>query len=547
VIDYGKQLQSLSRRAILFLVDQSKLHQPGFCQMPNEFAWLDEYLYEPDESVFLNGQYEPPEVKIDANNDPIYDQDFFLRILQKGYIYWNYWRKTNPKIPATFAGVTFKDWSHLERYNFGDDTDFSGATFGTATMFIGARFGAGANFQGATFGRGALFADARFGGYADFSGAVFGDEASFSNARFADHPRFFCTTFGSPVSFTGASFGDYAQFTGVTLGLFADFSDATFLGDSKFNGCSADEWTRWMGGLLKKCSMQSWSDRKRDEFIAQARSGHHRQTAPDTLAYSTFKRASFEGAAEFSRRRIINPCSFAGVTFNQPPVFDDCAGLDNVDFSRARVAFSQAKHFPGFTTNEIAVIQLRRLRRLAEESKSHNFERALFVEELRAQHAELLAHYKYRGWHRLLFSTEGINDCLWLAFTAGYRTLSDYGRSFVRPAVALLISIFAFKFIYGAMLDKPSVGEINSFDRAVLEFSIANSVPFIGASLLDRDTKATMLCRGLPSNTPNMRNAVSCPPPRPLTFLGVTIVQSVFSTLCIFLALLALRNYFKVS
>jgi hypothetical protein len=136
----------------------------------------------------------------------------------------------------------------------------------------------------------------------------------------------------------------------------------------------------------------------------------------------------------------------------------------------------------------------------------------------------------------------------------GYWALSNYGRSFIRPIVALVVSVFVFYWAYvGALesvvvFESPNAAATREFKDAVWAYAIANAVPFVGALTLEKEVKTTLLCGGRadyraivpPGGVP------SCVPISPRRFQLITIGQSIFSAICIFFAGLALRNYFKL-
>ena len=131
-----------------------------------------------------------------------------------------------------------------------------------------------------------------------------------------------------------------------------------------------------------------------------------------------------------------------------------------------------------------------------------------------------------------------------------YSLLSDYGRSFVRPLIALAISVTLFWWAYSAVLLPPTdPNKLADFRRATWAFAISNAVPFVGALTLERDVKLTLLCGDRPidaQQSKQMNDAPICVPIPGRRFQLLALGQSIFSALCIFFAGLALRNYFKL-
>ncbi|HEX5845058.1 MAG TPA: hypothetical protein VFY53_01935 [Rhodoplanes sp.] len=212
-----------------------------------------------------------------------------------------------------------------------------------------------------------------------------------------------------------------------------------------------------------------------------------------------------------------------------------------------------------WTTSSDTALKLRQLRRLAQETKNHDLERNLYIEERKAERGILLAQYWRDGWRGIL-SARMLGHCLWIAVMASYSLFADCGRSFVRPLVGLAISVI-FHWAYGSVLTAPSDrSRLEDFRRAAWAFSISNAVPFVGALTLERDVKLTLLCGDRPtsvqpaSGTPAAQTAQpaqpqslsQCVPVPGRRFQLLALGQSIFSVLCLFFIALALRNYFKL-
>ncbi len=177
------------------------------------------------------------------------------------------------------------------------------------------------------------------------------------------------------------------------------------------------------------------------------------------------------------------------------------------------------------------------MRKLADETKNHDLERDLYIEERKAERGIVLAQYWQEGWIALC-RPKFLAHCLWIVVMGGYWLLADYGRSFARPAIALALSVFLFQTAYNSMLGTPKDNEARAYlNNAVWAFSVANAVPFVGALTLEKEVKVALLCGGPPT---------CAPMPPPLGFQLVTLGQSIFSAICVFFIGLALRNFFKL-
>jgi hypothetical protein len=128
--------------------------------------------------------------------------------------------------------------------------------------------------------------------------------------------------------------------------------------------------------------------------------------------------------------------------------------------------------------------------------------------------------------------------CYWL--------LADYGRSFVRPLVALALGTVLFHAAYGFALHPAGSSDIRR--RATAAFTLANAVPFVGALTLDKDIKERLICGDQPADPKRAAElgVQPCLPIPPLRFQALVLLQTIVSAVCVFFAALALRNYFRV-
>jgi hypothetical protein len=160
-----------------------------------------------------------------------------------------------------------------------------------------------------------------------------------------------------------------------------------------------------------------------------------------------------------------------------------------------------------------------------------------------------------------------LNHLGWVGVMFFYWLLADYGRSFLRPFTALLLSILLFHAAYWLILQPrpapnlwPSISAALShavtlpaandppFVRAARAFSLANAVPFVGALTLDREVKERLICGDRPVDEKKAadQGLPLCIPIPPLRFQALALLQTIVSTLCAFFIALALRNYFRV-
>jgi hypothetical protein len=126
--------------------------------------------------------------------------------------------------------------------------------------------------------------------------------------------------------------------------------------------------------------------------------------------------------------------------------------------------------------------------------------------------------------------------------------LANYGRSIIRPLLALVVSIFVFHALYSMVLTSPSSANETNFNRAVWAFTVANAVPFVGALTLEKEVKSIILCaRDQPNTSIDTKDSASTCLPMPTAgFQLLALGQSIISGLLVFFVALALRNFFKL-
>jgi hypothetical protein len=498
---------------------------------------------------------------------------FFLALAAKGKDEWNKWRRdpANERERATFAGVDFSkaplDTIDFSGFEFGHWVDFSGCVWrGVAWQFggdwergygfgirfdpkafrpgrpsfIGATFGSSARFINATFGEEAFFDGAIFDAHPSFFGATFGDGASFTKTTFGSWTSFCLATFGACARFDGTTFGGYATFNGAAFGYLANFNSALFKGGVTFiagPGPNPNEEKVDPENSLKQRHRRLWK---------------HRGSGPDRFQSISFANARFNsdieisGAANFSGRTFDDVVDFSNARFFKPPIFHNVTNVVQINFSGTRIGFALPGKRP-WTFDSKIPIGLRALRKIAEETKNHDLERDLYIEERKAERGVYWRQFlqelkeasmteKPRVLGRLL------THCLWIVVLFGYGALADYGRRFERPLAWLVLSVFIFHSGYASILSplRQKVDPANKdyYDQAVWMLALGNAVPFVGHLSIDAGIKKSLYC---PCDVCGERAPIP-----PLAIQVLVIVQNVVSIALIFFFGLALRNYFKI-
>jgi uncharacterized protein YjbI with pentapeptide repeats len=306
------------------------------------------------------------------------DRDF-LNLAAKGKDAWNEWRRdpANTNVPVTFAGVDFsvppRDQINFEGFEFGDRADFSGCKWRGVKLR-----GIGANTKAFWVGR-AYFVGAAFGCEADFAGAVFGDSASFAGAAFDIRAIFIGAAFGYDARFDGASFNE-ATFAGAAFGMGASFADARFKGRIYFTGQTKEHWgTNVLPNVDKNEEVQIKLKKRHEDSWKLRRSG------PDHFLDISFVSARFDGEAVFHGRSFERDADFTQARFYSPPEFDVATKDARIDFTSVHIGFVPPGHLLHWTSDAKVPFRLRALRKIADETTNHDFERDLYIEERKAE------------------------------------------------------------------------------------------------------------------------------------------------------------------
>jgi hypothetical protein len=314
---------------------------------------------------------------------------------------------------ADFKGAAFGIWADFDGAAFVDGARFNGAAFGNEAGFSHTAFGDGARFNCVAFGDGAAFIDAAFGDGADFSCAAFGDEANFNrvafafgdgarfnyvafgdgaifvDAAFGDGANFSCATFGNAARFDHAAFGDRSIFSGAAFGEAASFADTIFKGHVECSGKSIEQWS-WDLGLNAD---EADEKGKVDQIALKNRhdtSWKDYRSGPDRFLTISFENASFVGEADFSGRSFERAANFISTHFYSPPNFDAATNVARIDFTGAHIGFAPPGKLHWSSETKVP-IRLRALRKIAEETKNHDLERDLYIEERKAERGVYLS------------------------------------------------------------------------------------------------------------------------------------------------------------
>jgi uncharacterized protein YjbI with pentapeptide repeats len=284
-----------------------------------------------------------------------------------------------PELPASNANIDFSN------VNFEQVVFFGGYFYSFLKV----------TFDGATFSRDAHFGGATFSGVATFEGVIFSGWANF-------HETFFAWAY-----FGGATFSGDATFSGATFSAdMADFGRATF-SDVYFHGATFFAGADFGGATFSG----------RAHFISDVTfSGRANFDSATFWAWADFDGAKFQTSSSFVNVEMKDTTSFKGAIFKtEPPKFFG-AKLHQGTVWRGITwpPFPKNKDEAGAFLDAYACLKLE-----MDRLKKHDDELDFFALELQSR-CVLLG--PWRGLPILL-----------------YGVLSDYGRSYARPFLWLLI------------------------------------------------------------------------------------------------------------
>jgi hypothetical protein len=258
-----------------------------------------------------------------------------------------------------------------------------------------------------------------------------------------------------------------------------------------------------------------------------------------------FANARFDGRVDFSGRTFENDTDFNYARFCYPPVFERATNFARIDFTGAYIGIGCPGSFR-LTCDKKDLLRLRALRKDAQETRDDDRERNLYIEERKAELGiQLVQLFKglFKGamFERLVSAVGLIFHPLWILVMFLCWMLADYGRSFLRPAWWLALSVWLFHLGYAATLAPltPKVCPLgDKYEHAVWMVALGNAVPFASPLTSDAEVKKLLFCAGDVSG--------NCLPIPPAWFQFLVSCQNLLSIILVFFIVLALRNYFRI-
>lgn len=322
-----------------------------------------------------------------------------------------------------------------------------------------------------------------------FKRAVFTKEVNFKDCKFYGTPSFYEANFEKTASFRNVKFYDNVLF------LETNFNDKVLFNKADF---------------YKNISFSN----------------------TNFLNYSSFKNVTFCSRCSFSAIQCENRFFLNEANFNNEipdfiqANFKEAPRLDHIELSQNVPPGSFINSITTFIDPDIKV-RYQALKRLAIQAHDHENEQRFWAGELRSDRS---LRTEDGGWN-----LRPLVSAFWWGNIA-YGCVSDYGRSIVRPIGALLILIGLMTGLHLTKSNTPL-----TYDQAFSAGYIAanKSFLYIGADPTKRNIikeKYTALYGANENQTPKI----------PKTILTTEFFQTLLSAIFIFLALLGIRNNFKM-
>lgn len=297
-----------------------------------------------------------------------------------------------------FSGTAFSCDVNLSDAIFLGRTDLSCVTFyGTANL-TGAIFDKNVDLKFSTFSGDAKLSRVTFSKSCNLRGAIFSGITDLKGASFSGGALFLSATFSGSFHLSNAAFSGNVNLSGATFSDYADLSGAAFSGWATFNDA---------------------------KFSRKHRATFEKATFGGA---TSFLNAELEGDTSFARAIFkTHPPSFHGAKLNEGTAFDGVTWPDSPPVPVKPGNTKKDKEAKVRDDLEADIKNYQRLKQMMETLKKHEDELDFFAKEMACKQA------LHRG--------NGETGKAWLLEM--YGTLSDYGRSVLRPLVWLGFVVWA--------------------------------------------------------------------------------------------------------
>ncbi len=373
---------------------------------------------------------------------------------------------------ATFESAHFKDEASFTRAQFGAKANFHSAVFEGEThfstdfahdvSFVMARFLKEAGFNNSSFAGEAIFSSVKFEGDAVFARAVFHNEADFGNADFFQRAFFAYATFEQDADFFWTRFTLNVDFDHTTFLKKANFGEAVFHAGVEFR----ETKFRQDGGQLPGPIFSV------TQFMLPEAAVFYRNHLGQALFYNCdVSRLTFSSVHWSARSN------------GKGRLFEESVDLE------AAPDLAPAEDEPNERDYSLIAETYQQLKKNYDDRKDYWTAGDFHYGEMEMKRLHSPRKNRAVRWlHRNL------------GLVAWYRYASEYGESYVRPLLALVVVLAVFTLLFplpGLVVSKPdtqgnappllsplSYGDFSDYIHAYNGPRIAAALAFFGHSLM---------------------------------------------------------------
>lgn len=346
--------------------------------------------------------------------------------------------------------------------------NFSYVRFEEDAQFFEAAFAGEANFLHASFSGSAFFGGAVFKGKAEFYYAEFAGKANFHKAIFEETVTFQHACFVQAAKFNEAKFHKLAMLSSMSFDAAVDYSDCGFFGSAfldevtfKDNACFDRTW------FTKDISFTSTVFTGDVRFLATIFEKLVNFREAKFLAGTTFRRIKFgikdrEPAASFAFARFEKPGAVIFDDVNLGNVLFHDSDLSALTFTPSAVWRTRDRGTSVMVFEEIAPLTEPWSASLKLENGQRNYGLiAQMYQQLKRNYDSRLDYWTANKFHyaememqRVAVPISGwfLGIRQWwqprFSLVAWYKYASNYGNSYARPAVCLLVSVVLFAVLF---------------------------------------------------------------------------------------------------
>ncbi|MCJ9428602.1 pentapeptide repeat-containing protein [Kordiimonas marina] len=420
----------------------------------------------------------------------------------------------------SFDEFIFPCITSFERATFAKQVSFDLAVFANTVYFFDACFHREVEFSGAHFLAGeAVFDEASFKGYVSFVGAQFAGVTSFMCAEFSDSIGLEGVYFGAQVNFHEALFREFTWFADAKFLNDVSFERAIFCGPANWCNCQFERFSNWRSACFLDEAYFSFSQFGAAVDFDHTLFGRPKRFQDFTLykgLRDDLKRAYDSAPVEGNASKSVP--NFKGTIFRIPP---------NLGFTQvAEPVAEQGRWWQwGKTLKAIfaktsrtqdadAGAKLRRLQELAAAGHHHLAEKRFFRAELLCRRG-----HEATSWQEI-------------AMINLFELFSKCGLSFWRPIFWWANASVFFGILYWLRSSRFGIGGLWTDMGHLVNYTLANAFPIVGVFHASNSRAVDALfgeANGVPFDVGLMAGA-----------------HNIASTIFLFFALLAVRNYFKL-